>query len=503
MADEKGTAPEYTSLLELLHPNGFCKRSLVIGSNTPALLLPAHRMAAGEYADLVILAPTAIECHTTGWLEAAAHSLTRKLAPDGVAYVLAPPRWRFRVKRLLWRHGLTIGPLVLHLPNRVASRYLVPLRRSPARYAFSKLLPIPSWERRLAMIGLRLPGSETLLGNLLPSAGFVARRPGARPLVDWLFRLDRRGTRSGSAIISTSWRGRDGAVILHRFLGCDVQPSAVAKMNLTTAMADKRIGEAATLASLAPSARRAGARVPQQLLLGQINDQPVLLQTVVNGRPIAPLFASRSNRFLDIMERLVVWLERWNLATLVIRPLDRGLLDREILAPAALLAPLLKQGGKYHHWLTGRCAAVVGLPATLVATHNDLTMWNVLLDGREQLGIIDWEAAREEGFPLVDFFYAVTDAAAAAQGYSDRPQAFAGCFSPDGAYAPAVTRFLRRLRCAVEISDEVAELCFHACWLHHAANEHRLAGACAPRPFLKIVQWLALYQRQFNKWMNS
>src|SRR5438094_1905296 len=88
----EGTPPRRTSLLELLHPNGISKRSLVIGSNAPALLLPAPRVAAGEYADLVILAPSVTECHTPGWLETAAQSLARKLERDGVAYVLAQPR---------------------------------------------------------------------------------------------------------------------------------------------------------------------------------------------------------------------------------------------------------------------------------------------------------------------------------------------------------------------------------------------------------------------------
>ena len=305
------------------------------------------------------------------------------------------------------------------------------------------------------------------------------------------------------AIISRSWRSENGGVILHRFLDGDVQPTAIAKMNLGTTDAAKRIAEAATLAHLAPSARRAGALVPQPLVLGRIDSQPVLLQTVVDGRTVASLLASRPNSFLDTMERLVVWLERWNVATLTIRPLDRELLDREILAPAALLAPLLERGKEYQDWLTMRCAMVRGLRVPFVATHNDLTMWNILLDEQGGLGVVDWESAREEGFPLADFFYAVTDAVAAAQGYSDRPQAFLACFTPNGAYAPAVRRFLRRLRNSVEISDDIADLCFHACWLHHAANEHRFSGSSAPRPFLKIVQSLALYRSHFSGWMNS
>jgi len=202
------------------------------------------------------------------------------------------------------------------------------------------------------------------------------------------------------------------------------------------------------------------------------------------------------------MERLIVWLERWNRSTMTIKPLDPKLLDRELLAPAALLAPLLDHGGAYRNWLTEGCAALVRVPVALVAAHNDLTMWNVLLDEQGRLGILDWEAACEACLPLVDFFYGLTDAVAAAQGYFDRGKAFEACFALDGTYAPAVRRFLRPLRDAVEISDEMAELCFHACWLHHAANEHRVAVAGAPRPFFKIVQQLALHRHQFRWWLK-
>src|SRR5438034_5886140 len=139
--DERGE-PKRASVLELLHPNGNSNQSLVIGSNSPAALLPTPRAQDGKYADLVILAPTVTECRTSGWLEEAAQSLAQKLETDGVAYVLAPPRWRSRVKSLLRGYGLEIGPAIVDLPDRASSRYLVPLIPIPARYAFSKLLPL-------------------------------------------------------------------------------------------------------------------------------------------------------------------------------------------------------------------------------------------------------------------------------------------------------------------------------------------------------------------------
>ena len=179
-ADRKGAVRRSTPLLELLHPNGVIREFFVIGSNAPAVLLPASRMPAGEDADLVILAPTATECHTAGWLETAVSSLARKLELDGIAYVLAPPSWRVRVKRLLRHHGLVIGPSILHLPNRMSSRYLVPLTPILARYACANVLSLPPLGRQLAMLALRLAWCPKTPWERAPFS-WICRTPGGGP----------------------------------------------------------------------------------------------------------------------------------------------------------------------------------------------------------------------------------------------------------------------------------------------------------------------------------
>ena len=502
--DKEAMLPRVLSLLELLHPDGTATQSLVLGSRCPVMLLPMSRMEASKYADLIILAPTATECRTSDWLQKAVQSVSQKLDANGVAYVLAPPWWRLRIRKLLTNHGLTIDQAIVHLPDQESSRYLVPLSPIPAHYAFSKLLPLPQWGRLLATVGFGFLGCDKLFRHILPAVGLVVRRPGARPLFNWLFWLRPQAHRSGSVVISTSWRGREGAVIIYRFLNHEELPSAVAKINLTLTRtaAGNRIAEAGILASLGPSARSAGAQVPQRLSLGEVNEHPVLLQTMICGRSIASLLSSQPSRLVELMERVISWLESWNRSTMVIKPLDSELLERELLTSADLLAPLLEQGDEYRNWLNKCCLTLTGASVPLVATHNDLTMWNILLGEQGRLGVIDWESAREKGFPFVDFFYAVTDAVTVAGSYVDRSKAFNECFA-SGTYEGMVGQFMTRLRRVVQIPDEMAGLCFHACWLHHAANELHSTSPSDPRPFLQIVQWLALNRSLVSKWMQE
>ncbi len=495
--------PRRISPLELFHPDGFTKSSFVIGSNCPAVLLPKSRGGIDEHVDLFLLAPSVEECRTSGWFEQAVERLAQRLTPDGFAYVVVPLRWRRRITTLLRYQGLTLDTSLVHIPDLESSRYLVPLDVKPARYALSRLIPGFSWRRDLAKIGFRLRGGKEILRRLLPSIGIVARRPGTRPLFSWLFELQSDVQRAGSVVISLGWRRQNSQVVLHCFSDRDMEPLAVAKIALTTTSTVNLEHEAEALTRLGVSARIAGAQVPQIKELKQIDGNAVLLETVVHGKLLADLFARRPDSLLRHIEHLAAWLERWNQSTITTKPLDSVQLARDILAPAALLAPLLENGKEYQDWLIERCAKLAGIPVPLVATHNDLTMYNVLLDGHGQLGVVDWDKGREEGLPLVDFFYALTDAVAATQGYVDRPRAFEACFAPAGRYAHVAGPLLKRLIKVIGIPVEVADLCFHACWLHHAANEHHSSVPSDSRPFLQILQYLALYRPSINRLISE
>lgn len=491
------------SPLELLHPDGVARHSLVIGGNCPAMLLPELRDGAGRPADLILIAPTLAECRDYSWRVQAAQLAAGKLAAGGVVYVLAPPRWRRSIITLLSRHGLSIDLSIVHLPDWDSPRHLVlvPLEPFAMRYALSNLIQLSYSRRRLALAALRLPGGTRLLGYALPSVGLAARQQGPRPLLDWLFRLDDEDGQPGRAILSTRWYGPRGTAVLHRFSGCEEMPSAVVKVPLTATTVRRRVREAAIQAGLATTVRRTGVRVSPVTLVTSRSGSPILLQSALSGQSAATLLAERPQQLSRLMISIGRWLRRWHRATTIVKTFDSERLDQELLAPARLLAPFLEQGQAYLGWLTARCTQVAGAATPFVATHNDLTMWNLLLNERGQLGLVDWEQAQHAGLPLVDFYYAMADAVAASRRYADRPLAFADCFMPGGAYMPVVRQLEQHLRLAVAIPAACADLYFHACWLQHAANEHGKKQPDEPRPFLQILQWLVRHRVDITKQM--
>jgi hypothetical protein len=194
------------------------------------------------------------------------------------------------------------------------------------------------------------------------------------------------------------------------------------------------------------------------------------------------------------------WLERWNGLTRTLTCLSREFLQQTVLAPAERLARELACGPDYVSWLDGRCRALEGRTAALVASHGDLTMSNMLLAADGTLGIVDWEEASEASLPLQDFFYAALDGAAARRGYRDRSRAFDDCFRQGGSQAPLVERFATRLQHRLGLPDELAVLSFHACWLHHAANERRKRTPGEAMPFLGFVKRIAADGRGLTPW---
>jgi Phosphotransferase enzyme family len=488
------------SPLELFHPDGIVERVCVIGDNCPTRLLPEFHHVAGDRADLIILAPSEKEFRTKGWLQNATLAVNGKLAPDGVVYVISPSLWRSTIERLLRNRGFQIETYIGHFPNWESSRYLLPLTEIPARYAFGNLFPTRSWKRQLSRTVLRMPGGGKFLANVLPCVSLVGRRPGERPLFHWLRQFDGDLEPLRSVIVSTSWRGRRGSVVLHPFAGSKSTPSVVMKMGWEADGDFNPANALATLERLRPQATSAGALVPETLSVNQMGRRRVVVQSAAGGQSVAAILFSNPTCLFQIVKQLAAWLERWNLSTRFMRCLDRDLVDQELLAPAATLAPLIERGGEYRSWLAAR-SAMIGAPVPLVAAHGDLTMWNILLDNRGSLSIVDWEAARESSFPLVDFFYAMTDTVVVARGY-DRTKALKECFTPGGLCGREVRNLLLQVTRALEIPQSFTDLCLHACFLRHAVNEQRMSEASEGQPFLKAVQWLALNRRAVQESMS-
>ena len=470
------------SPLDLLHPSGSAERVLVLGDRCPPALLPPAATLTGADVDLVLIAPSSAELRQRGWLARAAGEAAGALNANGVVYAVVPRGRRGSARRRLRAAGRVLGVPLAQLPGGSAPRYLVPLDVPVWRHALTGTIGARPLVRRVLVAISALPFGEALLTAALPAVGTVARPPGAAAVAAWVSELGEQTRPAARQVLATSWRWPQGPVVLYCFAEAEAEPWGLVKVGPDSAR------EAELLQRLGGSAATAGARVPRLLAAGDVAGRLALAETVLDGSPAAEVLARSPARFEEVAGAVTGWLERWQRETAQPARVAVNLLERELLDPLAELEAELPDALAYRDWLAARCAALAGREIQLVATHNDLTMWNVLLDRRGTLGVFDWAEAREAGLPLVDFFYAVVDAAAACDGYRSRLDALRGCFEPGGARAGTTAALRERLRASLGVDTEVAELGFHACWLQHACNERRVRGGDG---FLEIARWLA------------
>ena len=487
-AGEDSTRSPVMSWLELFHPDG---------PPVPRAATPSPRV------DVALLAPTAADLRSPAWLGQAIGRLAREVHRDGVGYIVVPRWWRARAVRLAKRHGLRAGPWLLHLPAFPASRHVIPIEPRTLRHVLRILEPGRAWKGRLLRVLLALR-AVPICPWLLPSAGVVVRKPGARPLLEWFLRVPDAGHRDqaidgrGTAVVAMSWRGPHGSLVLQRFRGDEREPDVVAKV-APTGPTTARLAEAENLVRFGPDARRAGAVVPERLELTTVGTRTVLVQTAVGGRPAAIALASGSARLPEVAERLGGWLGRWHAITRVGGVAARSTLSTLVLDGLDELAPHVSGGDLYRRWLSARCESLSTGSFPLVAAHNDLTMWNVLLGAGGAFGVVDWEHATAGSLPLVDFFYAMADAVLVSGRHTDRLAAVAACVGPGGAQAPLVTRLGSRLAADLALPPGLATLALHACWIRHGVNAlAERPGAPGAQVFVAIVRWLAEHRTEFG-----
>jgi aminoglycoside phosphotransferase len=476
------------SLLEVIHPHGRVLRAVVVGRGCPESLRP--EAAPHSPFDLVVLAPTESELRGPS-LARELREAVRNLAPQGVAYGIAPRGRRRAVRQMLMREGLTLRLELAHFPDFDRSTFVFPLHRDPARYVLGRLALL---SRAGAAAVHATAWRPILLRASLRSVGIICTHdPAARPF-RWAETLVGNEGQQMKVAIARTRPGTASSFVLFLFSRGSL-PTALVKIASGTAKAALE-REVRMLRLLAPRARLAGARVPEAVGSSTSDDAAVIVETPLDGRPGAILLHRKPRRLEDVTRPVAAWLAHWNVATARRCCLASELLESEVLAPARALASVLGDGRGYVARLEELCDRALGLETVLVDRHGDLTMWNVLV-GEAAIGIVDWEAAKRHVLPLVDFYYAVTDAVAATEGYADRPAAFRACFGPAGVHQSLVRELESRISGALELRPQTAELAFHACWLQHAENE--VARQARAGPFTVIVDAIASSQIEFER----
>jgi hypothetical protein len=463
--------------LDLLHPTGRAAARLAIGGAARAI---DH--GEGERpVDLVVVAPRPDEV-SRAWLLAALATAADRMAHDAVAVVIAPRRWRRTAERAIAAAGLVPADAVVTAPVWPDTKHFLPIAAAPLADGGPRYLGLGPFRARLAGTAARLEVGRRLMRRRAVGCALVARRrTGSEPFA-WLAALD--GAASARATVSGPTRADAPTAVVLRYPVSGSVPDLAIKVALDDAGRRGLARERTALTELAPAAARAGVEIPT---VNRDGPPWLLSTTVVRGAPASSVLARRSSQLERVARALVAWLTEWNRATASPAVASADLLDRLLLDAADRVTASDTSLADYRRLVGDLALRVRGQPIVLVTAHHDLTMANVL-DGGRTIGILDWEAADSAALPTTDLWYALADGAALACRIS-HAEAVEALVLGDARLPSWFSRAPAELASALSMPPDEGILAFHACWLHHAANE--VARGERDGRFLAVVRSVA------------
>ena len=326
--------------------------------------------------------------------------LGRSLA-TGARQLLFDRPLRVAELRRLRREGYS-SQVYVTLPRRGAAELFVPVGQPAAgRYALGTLASPPNRRRRLrnALV------AEVLARGVLPPRLPVVTVASRGPQTPWVVgaATTREPIEVAGWVLATPGRDDLSRVIVHLLPAGDVEPSVVVKFARIagyTAPFDRDHGG---LHLAAGAGGVVAAHAPRPI--GRFDHHGIAfsLETAVPGRTLLALLCSDASSAVKLaaIEDVARWRVDVSRATLGAPAGADGFRDEV----RRNLADRWRQDGLADRLVS----ALAGVPSTLL--HDDLGSWNVIV-GSGGFAAIDWEDARDDGLPLVDLVYFLTDALA-------------------------------------------------------------------------------------------
>lgn len=245
------------------------------------------------------------------------------------------------------------------------------------------------------------------------------------------------------------------------------QPILVAKIPRMPQFSDHLTHEAHVLQTI-QNLRPGGFRsIPQIITYKKHHGYPILLETVLNGQLMSPDVVRRnSERMMQITRDWLLEVQsnptephddRWY-AELVESSL---IVLRENFPLTATERDLLQRCEQY-------LAVLKELSLPYVLQHGDLSHPNLVLTGRNSIGVLDWELANIRGLIASDYFFFLSFVAFSMSGANnsrDYISAFDKAFF-DGHQA-CMQPHIQAYATAFELQSDVVPALFLLCWLRY------------------------------------
>jgi len=278
------------------------------------------------------------------------------------------------------------------------------------------------------------------------------------------------------------------------------EPRVVVKMPRLEGDDDGIAREARVLRELRETYPDASSSVPQVVAYGDGDeDRPLLIETALGG----PLVTRATLRAAP--SRCVDEVVKWLISLSSGPRASSEPFERLIAEPLARFADSFLESAPEDELVARTLEAVEPLREAVVPRvieHGDLSHPNLILLPSGRVGVVDWELAEEDGFPLHDlsFFLAfATFALRGCQRADDYLAAFDDAFFSRGGWARSrVNGYVD----ALELDEEVLTSLFVACWARYTAQLVGRIGGGRPGLSEQDAAWVR-DNRYYALWSHT
>jgi hypothetical protein len=371
--------------------------------------------------------------------------------------------------RALVRAGYHVRKL-LPLPDLEAPDLLLPVERgAPSRYALVRWRPAESVPKRMRNLSLAALVERGVLPAVRP-VQVVGVRTAAPPFP--LAAAAPLGLDAGSGWFLTLGQGDAlTRAVFHVFPEGSGEPAWVVKIARVPGYEEPFVRDERGLRIARQASDLVARHSPRFVGRFEVGGLHGSVETAAVGERLSTLLRRTTHaEGLALVEKIAAWtlgVERETAA-----PPDGLAGQRERLREDVL--PAWTDRGAPAD-LVERVPAV---PAVL--QHDDLGTWNIVADDAS-FTVVDWESARERGFPLWDLLYFLVDALAQLDGArsdDDRVRHALALLRGELVSSPVLFGWTRRAVEASRIPAEAVGPLATLCWLHHGLSHvKRLASS--------------------------
>lgn len=241
----------------------------------------------------------------------------------------------------------------------------------------------------------------------------------------------------------------------------DAEPRAALKFPRVARYSGAFDRDAKGLELAAAAGPAVSRHAPRLLARFEVEGLHMILESAARGEPLRRRLESPRSR--NDALRSVDALASWIVAVAKETAVDPNALEPERLRLKHDVLP------RWHGISSDLVDGIPAVPAVL--QHNDLGTWNIVVHGRDFV-VVDWESAREAGFPLWDLAYFLADALPTIAGVTDRTrdEYTVRLFRGETDLSVVLFRWIRDAADALGIPPRAVAPVVTLCWLHHGLS---------------------------------